>query len=510
MLWWSSNDTSETKASENDVHENASPMQPETVAHYGLPADRALEPLHLPSVPSPALASAPAPMASPASPKVVAEPQTLSTRAERLDKQWLQHMLDEHMSKMQESINNLQKSVDERFEAVESDVARARSQISANTGHLKTLGLAYSNLETETRQAKAYSRSSIAKLSQAGPQSSSSNMMREVQDAVQYVQESMQEQANELSRVQRNLNGYVRDSVRKIKQELYTINQKFISLSISASLFSLKVGEMNNWERSHSVTALRRKQAAMQEHAKLEFDDNKDFDPTEQLRFEAMLSAGEEPSSPTGTATKEWLQSAELEIEQIVDETTLATTPERTASMEAKPSVGYSEKSADMASSQSSRPGADQQQLRSLVEEIASNELQGLDAKLTLLSLSSNLFCMKTIDLSKSMRKQCTSLVETQLKALRQTTGHLGKLSYFPTSVDAVLEALVAETRRLESSHDAGSDAEEEAARSKDIGVKPAGPVREPLSPCDEAVPPEIEQPVRMRYSRPTSALVRI
>jgi len=264
----------------------------------------------------------------------------------------------------------------------------------------------------------------------------------------------------------------------------------------------------------------------------------------EKLRFEEMLC--QEPLSPTGSATQASLQSVESEIEQSVDESSFVASSEKYTSIEANAlatdelHIGDLEKSDDMR-------GVDKQQLQSMVEETASNEvqnkLQGLDAKMTLLSLSSNLFCIKTFNLSKPVRARCTDQLERQLKALKAKAGHLGNLSYFTTSSDAALEALTSETRRLESSPDASSGAVvdgstrndavltssqnassdaaecgsttkdrvlEEAARSQDVGKQLVPPEEESFIALGDTDPPEVEEPVRMKYSTPTRPMMEL
>lgn len=532
MLWWSSNETSDAKVSGSDAGEtNVSPKQPAT-GGYGLPDDRALEPLHAPPQPSPAPASPlaptssrpPAPMPSRASPKVVAETGTFSTQAERLDKQWLLHILDEHMSKMQESFNELQRSVDERFEAVESDVAQARSTISANAGALKRLGLACTNLDAEIKQTKVHTTKSVARLSQAAPSQASSNWIKDIQEAVQFVQESTQQRVEDVARVQRKLTGFVRDSMRKAKHEVHTINQKLLNLSVSASLFSLKVGEMSDRQRQHSIAALQKKQAELQTHSGQASENGDTDDQTEKLEFEQWLTSGQEDSASSRAEepSQEDLPSAELEIEKLVEETTPIVPLEKSTSIQAnasetrEPPAGHVQKHGG---SHQDRPVVDTPQLQNLVQEFASSEMQGLDAKMTLLSLSSNLFCIKTIGLGKPVRERLVNLLECQLKAVKARTGHLSNLSYLKIASDAALEALDSETRLLESSHIASAAAAaefasasndavpEDAARSTAIGEESVGPEKGSSSHVDCTVPSEIEEPVSMMYSRPTQSM---
>lgn len=495
MFWWSSNGTSDNKITESGAGEaNVSPKQPAT-GGYGLPDDRALEPLNLPpepsvktSPPAPTPRRPPAPMPGRASPKVVGE----AAQVERLDKQWLLHVLDEHMSKMQESFNELQRNVGERFEAIESDVAQARSTISANAGAVKRLGLACTNLDTEIKQTKAHAKSSVAKLAHSHPVPSqaSSDWKKDMHDALQFVQESTQTRVEDVAQVQRKLTAFVRDSMRKAKQEVHTMNQKLLSQSISASLFSLKAGEMSNWQRQHSISTLKRKQTAMQSHAEQASE-------ISDAEFELWLTDGQEDSASSRAEepSQEELQSAELEIEKLVDEATSVAAPEKSISMEARElPTEHAKKQGD---SPQDVPVVDRWQLQSLVQEFASSEMQGLDAKMTLLSLSSNLFCIKSIDLSKPVRERCVNLLESQLKAIKARTGHLGNFSCFTFASDAALEALDSETRLLESSHDASlaasSAAEESVGRQKEDD--------------DYTVPPEIEDPVCTKYTRPSQSM---
>eukprot|EP00930_Biecheleria_cincta_P063750 TRINITY_DN4928_c0_g1_i1.p1 TRINITY_DN4928_c0_g1~~TRINITY_DN4928_c0_g1_i1.p1 ORF type:complete len:482 (+),score=88.80 TRINITY_DN4928_c0_g1_i1:197-1447(+) len=313
----------------------------------------------------------------------------LAATGERIDKAWVVAMMDQHLATINASLDEVQKRIDARLDAVES-VATAMKHTNHRIQQLERKTEAHNHEishlyhEAGERAARNNRRRSEFIASQADARRVAENLLVDVREAINFMREETMDKLSHVWRLEEAQTFYI----AKMKK---AYDAKLLKQGVASAMFTLEALVMEEEQRDRAMMKLTKEQKRLDGAEAMDGDQvvlpleladafqllprilTQDIQEVNNVReVENVENRGQEGST----------KSAPLQDEL---------TPQQTEIISSEPTVA----------------------------PVSRLELEALSVKMSMLTLSSNLFCLQCADLSSTSREKCAAAIETQLQMLR-------------------------------------------------------------------------------------------
>lgn len=313
----------------------------------------------------------------------------LATMVERIDKTWVVAMMDQHSATMMHTLDEFKKSVDARLDALESVTAEMKPKVRQlemrSRGHEEELKASMQQIvdKPTTRKHRPDFATADGETKRVAE-----NLIMDVREAMNYIRAETKAQLSELWKLEEAQNFYI----AKLQK---TFDAQHATQSVSASIFTLEALAMEKKQRDLAMMEMKKLQKQLND--KEAMDDDGLVVPSElMVPFRSL-----EP------ILTEHVQDVNEALVDKAFDTRCRDTNTQTA-------LQREELIHQLAENATMKP----------VPALASRlEVEALDAKLSMLTLSSVLFCLKCVNLPGTSREQSAAAIEKRLHALRTQQG---------------------------------------------------------------------------------------